>query len=335
MGQPKDEKTPVNPAEIPSPETSGSTELAKRTPTASERFAANIHRQFAAEAGNTPEFTEYERTLAQHLFLKVDATLREMEEKRISKKQTDKAPFKWDNVNMRKLALDAVHRVKLGLDALIPAHIYPIPYWNSKEQKYDIDLRVGYVGKDYYRRMNCRDKPISIRYELVYSTDTFKPVKKSVHSAVESYEFEINNPFDRGDVVGGFGYIDFGMDNDKNILVLVSRKYFDKIKSSAQSQEFWGKYPEEMMYKTLVHRTTEKLALDPRCVNAASYAFIEQQDGDAEEIAARAIVEYANKEIIDADIIDQESLPTTKSADIPPDADSPPATEYGSGTPPF
>ncbi|MDR1692841.1 MAG: recombinase RecT, partial [Oscillospiraceae bacterium] len=290
------------------------------------RFSANVFRQFAAEAGNTPEFSEYERVLAQHLFLKVDSVLTELENKRQSSSHPDdKAPFVWSNVNMRKLALDAVHRVKLGLDALIPNHIHPIPYFNGKEKKYDLDLRVGYTGKDHYRRENARVKPVDVRYELVYSTDKFRPVKKSIHDDVEGYEFEITNPFERGEVVGGFGYIDFGTENQwLNQLVLVSKKDFDRSKSAAKSSDFWGKYPVEMMYKTLVHRTTEKLPLDPRSVNAASYAYVEQQESDADIVTEQIIEDGANATVIDA-----EALMPAKREPLPP-----PPAETPAGTPP-
>src|SRR5690625_2245311 len=144
--------------------------------TQSERFLVEVENQFTAQAGAPMAFTEYEKTLAQHLFLKVDNVLKDLEGKRKNKNQ---APIVWKNVNMRKLALDAVHRVKLGLDALIPNHIHPIPYFNSSEGKYDLDLRVGYVGKSYYRMQAAVDRPVDITYELVYSNDKFKPIKKS------------------------------------------------------------------------------------------------------------------------------------------------------------
>src|SRR5690625_4935677 len=177
--------------------------------TQSERFLANVEQQFAAEAGAPMAFTDYEKTLAQHLFLKVDNVLKELETKRLSATKPYGTAYEWKNINMRKLALDAVHRVKLGLDALIPNHIHPVPYFNKREGKYDLDLRVGYVGQAYYRAQVAVDKPTDVVYELVYSNDHFKPIKKSFSNETESYEFDISNPFDRGDIVGGFGYLQY------------------------------------------------------------------------------------------------------------------------------
>lgn len=264
--------------------------------TSSERFLANIQAQFAAEAGSPVAFSDYEKALAQHLFLKLDSVLQDFEAKRIKDEKNNISPYTWHNVNMRKLALDAVHAVQLGLDALIPNHIHPVPYFNGKEKKYDLDLRVGYVGKAYYRMEAAVEKPKDMVIELVYSTDHFKPLKKSFSNKVESYEFEIQNPFDRGEVIGGFGYLVFD-DPVKNKLILVSEADFQKSRNAAQSKAFWDKHPIEMRYKTLVHRVTEKLQIDPKKVNA-SYLYIENKD--SEEDLRREVNQHANKDIIDA-----------------------------------
>lgn len=193
--------------------------------TQSERFLKNVETQFAAEAGAPMAFTDYERTLAQHLFLKVDNVLKDLETKRLSADKPYGTAYEWKNVNMRKMALDSVHRVKLGLDALIPNHVHPVPYFNKREGKYDIDLRVGYVGEAYYKIQNAVDEPIDVIYELVYDTDEFIPIKKSHKNKIESYEFTIKNPFSRGKIIGGFGYIVY--ENEiKNELVMVTEEDF-------------------------------------------------------------------------------------------------------------
>jgi recombination protein RecT len=267
--------------------------------TQSERFLKNVETQFAAEAGSPIAFSEYEKTLAQHLFLKVDNVLKDLETKRLSASSPYGSPYTWANVNMRKMALDAVHRVQLGLDALIPNHIHPVPYFNKREGKYDLDLRVGYVGKAYYRRAVAVDVPVDIICELVYSTDEFKPMKKSFSNEIESYEFNITNAFKRGEIIGGFGYLVYE-DSRKNTLIMVSEEDFEKSKKAAQSDAFWKKHPVEMRFKTLVHRVTEKLEVDPKKVNATSYAYVESQEEEAE--LRREVNENANEEILDIQI---------------------------------
>ncbi|WP_026701481.1 recombinase RecT [Salibacterium aidingense] len=271
-------------------------EMAVRTN--SERFMNNIQAQFAAEAGSPVAFSEYEKQLAQHLFLKLDSVLQEFEAKRVKDGKTNQTPYTWHNLNMRKLSLDAVHTVQLGLDALIANHVHPVPYFNSKEKKYDLDLRVGYVGKAYYRMEAAVEKPKDIITELVYSNDHFKPIKKSAGNEIENYEFEIQNPFDRGNVIGGFGYLSYE-DPTKNKIILVTEEDFQKSRKAAAGKTFWDNHPIEMRYKTLVHRTTEKLKIDPKKVNA-SYLYMENKD--EEEAMRREVNENENTQYLDVEV---------------------------------
>lgn len=269
----------------------------------SQRFVKQVEQQFTAEMGSKLQFSDYEKTLAQHLFLKVDASLKEFENKRVSS-NSNRSPYTWDNINMSKLAIDAVHRVALGLDAIMPNHIHPVPYFNKKIKKYDLDLRIGYEGKDYYRREMAVDKPVDIVYELVHENDHFKPIKKSFKNEVEDYEFDIINPFDRGEIIGGFGYI-IHENPKKNKLVIVTDKDFKKSQKYAQSDTFWKDHPEKMKYKTLVHITLNELKVDPKKVNAKSYAYVEGQD--AEGRVYEEIAENANSESIDVDYEEVEN----------------------------
>ena len=286
---------------------------------ASARFLAEVERQFAAEMNESLEFTKHERKLAQHLYVKVDASLKTMEDNRLKRNQTNRAPFNWKNVNLRKLAIDGVHRIGLGLDALIPNHIHPIAYWNGKLEKYDLDLRVGYVGEDFCRRTLAVDPPLSVSYEVVYDTDVFEALPKSSEREVEGYRFEITQPFDRGTPIGGFGYITYD-DPRKNRLVLVAKRDFDRARDAAQTKDFWNKNDVEMMYKTIVHRVTSKIPLDPSKVNAASYAYVESQESapDMDTEAER----QANRELLDIDdgrTIDVEPAPQVAAAPQQPE----------------
>jgi recombination protein RecT len=271
-------------------QTAAKQNVAVHEPTFSERFTGMVIKEFTATVGDVTKFNEEQRRLAQHLFVKIDSQLNTLEAKRIKDGKTG-SPIAWANVNMQKLSLDAMHRIELGLDALIPNHIHPIPYFNSKLNKYDLDLRIGYIGKDYYRRKVALDEPVDIIYELVYSSDTFVAKKKTFGNEVESFEFVINNPFDRGDIVGGFGYIIYENEK-KNKLIIVTDKDFKKSQTAAKSNDFWGKHPVEMKYKTLVTRVTDKMQIDPRKVSA-SYAAVEDQELEAE------IEQNANQDVID------------------------------------
>ena len=267
------------------PEQNKAMEVAQ--PTYSARFTSMVVREFGATVGGL-QLNPYQQRLAQHLFIAIDTQLRSLETKRTDQ---NKPVIAWANVNMEKLAIDSVHRIELGIDALIPNHLHPIPYHNSRTGKYDLDLRVGYVGKDYYHRKLSIDPPDDIIYELVYETDKFKPIKKSAANKVESYEFDVTDSFNRGKVIGGFGYLIYA-DPSKNKLILVSKADFEKSRKAAGSDKFWGNYEEQMQFKTLVTRVTSKLNIDPEKVSAAFLAV--EMDDNAQEIA-----ENANQEFID------------------------------------
>lgn len=294
------------------------TALEPRKATPAERFTTNVTTMFEAEAGTPVAFTDYERRLAQHLFIRIDASLKEAESKRTDK---TKPPIIWQNVNMSKLAIDAVNRVQLGLDALLPATVYPIAYLNGKTNQYDLDLRIGYRGEDYYRREVAVDPPVDIRYELVYSTDKFTPIMRSGKHAQEDYEFEITSPFNRGDVVGGFAYLIYS-DPTRNKIIVVGKDKFDKSKATAKAGDFWAKYYEEMCYKTLVHRATAHLMPDPKKVNAA-YVAVEEQERDARATGAQREADaLENADTLD---IPGEFVEPTEPAEKPnpvPDADT-------------
>ena len=251
--------------------------VAKREPTVSERFVAKVQQEFEGAVGHGVAFTAYEKQLASNLYIHIDSELKRLDADRLKSSGGErKTAITWKTINMQKLATDAVHRIRVGLDALIPNHISIIPYFNSKLQVYDVDLRIGYKGKDYYRRRAAGTKPKDIRYELVHETDEFTPIKKSGQVDVEGYEFKITQPFDRGDVIGGFGYIMYE-DPTKNYLAIVSEKEFKKAEGIAKASNFWRDWGDKMRYKTLVHRTTDYLDTDPEKVNS-SYHYVEAQD---------------------------------------------------------
>ncbi len=260
---------------------------------ASKKFLEKVESQFVAELSSGTNFTDYEKILAQHMFIKLDSYLKDADKDR----SKDAVPYTWDNINLNKLAIDTVHRVNLGLDALVSNHIHPIAYLNGKTKKYDVDLRIGYVGKIYCRCQMATEPPEDVVIERVYENDHFTPIKKGLHQPYDSYAFEIENPFNRGKIVGGFGYLNYA-NKAKNKLIIVTKRDIDKAQACAKTQKFWAddKFYEEMVYKTLVHRVADKIEMDPRKINARSYVFCETQS--AEDELKREMNENANKKVI-------------------------------------
>lgn len=268
------------------------TKVAKVEPTYSQRFTNMVVKEFSDQVG-VLELTPYQQRLAQHMFIGIDAQLKTLETKRTDQ---NKPAIVWQNINMAKLAIDAVHRVELGLDALIPNHIHPVPHLNSRTKLYDLRLDIGYVGKDYYKRKMAITPPLDIRYRLVHKNDKFIPIYKDADNKIESYKFKpSDNPFDRGEVIGGFGYIIYG-DEKLNKLIVVPKESFDKSEKKAQTDAFWGPYKEEMQMVALVRRVTSKINIDPEKVNAS---YLKVEIDEVERNADLDIKEGANKEEID------------------------------------
>lgn len=292
--------------------------IAKPTLTLSERFLGDVEKQFAAQMGRGMEFTPLERRLVQHMYISVDQALKAAEEKRtkdmkperLATAHEDARAFTWHHVDRAKLAIDTVHRVSLGLDALVQNHIWPIAYFNNAKGLYDVDLRVGYVGRDYVTRRFALEVPIDITYELVYSTDQFKALPRSASREVEGYEFEITSPFDRGDIVGGFGYIVYD-DPRKNRLVLVTKRDFKRARDASKS-DFWAKNDVEMHLKTVYHRTAAKVTVDPTKVNASVLASVLADDPDpvtaAHQDIDQAVQNTGNQRLVD--VQPQAEIPT-------------------------
>lgn len=290
----------------------------------SERFTQKVMAEFGGAVG-APQVTEFQKRLIQGYFIAIDRALKMAEEERQRKnaanrdheKYDNPLPITWDNVNLNDLALDVVHYARMGLDMMQDNHLFPIPYKNNKTQRYDITLMPGYNGIQYIAEKYAVQPPKAVTIELVYSTDTFQPIKKSAEHNVESYVFTINNPFNRGEVLGGFGYIEYD-DPTKNELVIMTLKDIQKRKPRYASANFWGGtttawengkkveqetegWFEEMCLKTIKREvySAKHIPRDPKKVDDA-YQYMKMREARIAEMEANAEIEvYANAVDID------------------------------------
>lgn len=295
----------------------------------SERFTAKVMKEFGTSVG-TPELAEYHKKLVQGYFIAIDRALKTAEEERLRKnaknrdhKWDNDLPVTWQNVNLADLATDVVHYARIGLDMMQDNHLFPIPYKNNKTNKYDVTLMEGYNGIRYISEKYALDKPISVTIELVYSSDTFRPIKKSNGQTIESYEFVINNAFDRGTLLGGFGYIEF-TDRTKNKLIIMTMADVEKRKPKYASPNFWGGviedkavegWKDEMVYKTLVREVykPKHIPLDPQKIDD-NYQYMKLRETRIAELAAQADADMnACGKIIDTEQVPPAALPDTTS----------------------
>lgn len=323
----------------------------------SERFTNKVLSEFGSTVAGAIEVTDFQRRLIQGYFIMTDRALKAAEEERVRKnaknsdhKYDNDLPVVWQNVNLTDLALDLVHYARLGLDMQQDNMLFPIPYKNAKKGCYDVTLMEGYNGKRYIALKYAFEVPVSETIELVYSTDTFVPHMKDSAHPVPTYEFTINNPFDRGEIVGGFGYLEFA-DPAKNILIIMTMKDILKRKPEYASENFWGGgtretwktvdgkrqkvqvenegWFDEMCRKTLIREvfSAKHLPRDPQKIDD-NYQFLKAREARYAEIAAQAEIDAAaNAVLIDTDTPAQlpapEAAPATKPQAIPQQTTAP------------
>lgn len=299
----------------------------------SERFTAKILQEFGNGTSTVAELTDSQKRIIGGYFIGVDRALKKAEEDRVRKNEKNKdhsydntLPVTWNTINMPDLAMDLVHYAKMGLDMQQDNMLVPVPYKNNKTGKYDITLMEGYNGKRYIAEKYAIDPPTDITVELVYSTDIFRPIKKSAVNKIEHYEFEISNPFQRGDCIGGFAYIQF-KDPSKNRLIIMSVADIEKRKPRYAAAEFWGGmkwedgkqvqtdgWKEEMYRKTLMREacSSKYIVVDPAKIDD-EYQYLKAREARIAEAEAQAeIDENANKIVLDVDLPEEDSsIPAT------------------------
>lgn len=308
----------------------------------SERFTNAVMNEFGAQVAPI-EATDKMRQLIMGYFIGVDRSLKDAEEKRLrkSEKNRDALPVLWKNVNLSDLARDVMHYARIGLDMSLENMLFAIPYKNNKTQKYDVTLMEGYNGKQFISERYAMHRPLWVAIELVYSNDTFEPIKKTQDRPIESYVFEITKPFNRGEVIGGFGYIEFE-DPRQNKLVTMSRADIEKRKPDYAAPEFWGGekdkwengqkvgkehvegWFDEMCLKTIKREvySAKHLPRDPAKIDE-HYRYTRRREAETIETASKAALElYGDAEPLSISAGD-DTTPLNynrESGEITPDA---------------
>jgi recombination protein RecT len=286
----------------------------------SEVFVQRVTKEFTGGVGGALALTDFQNRLAQNYFITVDSVLKAAEEKRRNKKKNqDQVPVTWQNVNMEQLARNVVSAARIGFDPAQKNHINMIPYKNKSTGKYDIGFIEGYRGMELKAKKYGLDVPDGVIVELVYSSDKFKSIKKDRNNKVESFEFEIVNDFDRGEIVGGFYYHFYIANPEKNKLVVFNLKDIEKRKPQYASTEFWGGKKDKwengqvvgteevegwydiMCLKTIYRAAYANITIDSQKIDN-DYMTLKQNEQELKvsEIALE-IAENANSEAIDVE----------------------------------
>jgi len=296
-----------------------STDIAKKEGTMSERFTNKVVAEFTSGVGEIA-LTDFQKRLVQNYFMAIDSALKMAEEKRAKKseKYRDPIPVTWANANMEQLARDVVAYARIGLDPAQKNHINMMPFKNNNLKKYDIVFIDGYRGIELKAKKYGLDIPDHVIVELVYSTDKFKSIKKDRNNRYETFEFDVTNDFERGNVVGGFYYHVFSNNPEKNRLVVMPLKDILKRKPDYASPEFWGGekdvwengkktgkkqqvkgWFEEMCWKTVYRAAYNNITIDSQKIDDDYLRLSRMESSLTEAKVALEIAENANGEVID------------------------------------
>lgn len=257
-----------------------------------ERFTNAVVKSFRDIAKGI-EVTPKQMGLISNYYIKLNETFRD-----------PKINIKWNQIRLPELATTLAHMAKLNLDMQL-GHLSFIPFKHGDTGTYDLVPVISKSGYWYIVKNYGLYPPDSYVIELVYSTDKFTVTKKDSTHECDSYTFEITNPFDRGEIIGGFGYLEYE-DKTKNKILVMSEKEILKYRRAKYSQEFWsGENMKKMYEKTIAKQLFKRIPLDPDKVNDVQVAF-NQVDADELNFSKEETKSTIDEKIGSGDFIDIE-----------------------------
>ena len=306
----------------------------------SQRFTKKVLSEFTVSSGDVT-VNQHQRDLIQGYFIGIDQALKKAEVDRIAKNKRLSKPeymnelaYTWANVDLELLSRSVMHYSKMGLDMMLPNQVSPIAYKNNATNKYVFTFIEGYQGKKVIAEKYPLNPFKSVTIELVREKDSFQVLKKSEDRPVDSYKFQIVDPFDRGEIVGGFGYIEYD-DPTKNELIIMNKAEIMKRKPEKAAGEFWGGekdewkngqktgktvkvegWFDEMALKTVTRHVYGKIPLDSSKVSEFN-KFLATQTEDIKDLEVAAEIEAkANTQNLDIEdakytTLDPDQTPAT------------------------
>ena len=253
------------------------------------------------------EVTPKQLSLISNYYIKLDESLRNSKQK-----------YTWKQVRLNELATTLAHMAKLNLDMSL-GQLSFIPFKHKDTGTINLVPVIGAKGYEYIAKNFGLDPPKNVVIELVYSSDRFSVVKKDATHDYDSYIFEVTNPFDRGNIIGGFGYLEYG-DKSKNKILVMSEKDILKYRPQYYDQNFWsGENMKKMYEKTIAKQLLKKVVLDPDKVNDVKDSFnrIEAQEINYTASIAQSEIDenMCSGEVIDIEVEVSEPVPVENSVE--------------------
>lgn len=262
--------------------------------TASKKFSNMLVPAFEGHFGIAP--TENEVALMTSYYFGIEKTIINSD-----------GYYKMADLDAVQLKRDLIHFSRLGYDCNVPDMLSFMPRKDGKTGKVKMLPIEGKAGLIYKADKFCNeeDKPIDYKVELVYEKDEFTMIKSDAENEGDSYKFKITSPFNRGNLVGGFGYLVY-KDKSKNKLLVMSIEEILRYKPDKASEKFWGKWKEKMCIKTITKQLFKLVKLNPEKLSmyAESLNVIDNTDMEFAKLEAQEEVEAnANVgEVIDIDL---------------------------------
>lgn len=229
--------------------------------TMAQRFTNAVVKSYGDVARDI-EVTPKQMQLISNYYIKLDEMI----------KNPDTKIQSWGQVRLPELATTLAHMARLNLDMSL-GHLSFIPFKHKDTNSFDL---VAIISKDGYWNIAKNygiNPPKSYTIELVYSSDKFSVFKKDATHEYDSYVFEVTNPFNRGNIIGGFGYIEYD-DKTNNKIIMMSEQEILKYKPQYAKDAFWtGENRKKMYEKTIAKQLFKRIPLDPDKVNSVQDSF--------------------------------------------------------------
>lgn len=240
------------------------------------------------------KITEREKDIIKGYFMAIDLSLK-----------NNKDGINWSMVKLGDLAPRLTHYARLGLDMQLPNHLSPVPFKAGNSGKVTINLIPGYEGRKYVAKKFAIEPFEDIVVKLVGKNDTFKAIYKDANHEYDNYIYEEGNPFNKGEIVGGFAYVMYA-DKTKNQLTVMNiadiKKHMPKHGSS-----FWtGDWKEKMWLKTLIIEACKKISLDAEKVREYKQDLDQIKADELNNVSTQADAEAKEKmgsgDVVDVDV---------------------------------
>jgi len=283
-------------------------------PTPAEKFALAVEKQYTSNNGAI-EMSSFQKKLAQNYFIAIDQAIKDSENRR---KQSEPLQYAWQNMNLdAKFYFNVMAYSAIGLDPCQKNHLSIILYKNNKLGKYDISFTIGYVGLELKAKKYGFDIPKEVITEVVYTNDVFKQHKRNRENKIESYDFEVVDDFDRGEIKGGFYYLIYD-DETKNRIRVFNNHDIEKRIPKYAAAEFWGGekdkwvngqnvgkeevegWRDEMVLKTLKRAAYDSIPIDSAKIDENLMQVIQaEKSNDVEGDIKYEIEQKANSQHLD------------------------------------